>query len=96
MIHVLNLALGLLFYSYWLFLMPTLPNVLTVIVSSMAMASSVFLAIKLVMLNELCILCWSTHAINSRIFWSVMANLVLGGNSNNSGNKKKIKTIKRV
>ncbi|OEU22238.1 hypothetical protein FRACYDRAFT_267199 [Fragilariopsis cylindrus CCMP1102] len=96
-LDVPNAALGLLFYSYWLFLMPTLPNVLTVIVSSMAMASSVFLAIKLVMLNELCILCWSTHAINSRIFWSVMANLVLGGNNNNSSsNKKKIKTIKRV
>ena len=92
-----NSALGLLFYSYWLFLMPTLPNVLTIIVSSMAMASSVFLAIKLVILNELCILCWSTHVINSRLFWSVMANLVLGGNNNNSSsNKKKIKSIKRV
>jgi len=90
-----NAALGLVFYSYWLFLMPVLPNALTLTVSSMAMASSVFLAIRLVILKELCLLCWSTHVVNSRLFWSVMSNLVLGGN-NNSSTVKKQKIVKRL
>ena len=88
-------ALGLVYYSYWLFIGPLLPSALTVCISSMAMASSVFLAIKLVILKELCLLCWSTHVINSRLFWSAVANLVLGG-SGGRATKKKGKVIKRV
>jgi hypothetical protein len=60
----------------------------------MAMASSVFLAIKLLLLGELCILCWSTHAINSRLYWSVITNLVLGRSGGATKTKRKI--IKRV
>mmetsp|Transcript_8088 Transcript_8088/g.15986 ORF Transcript_8088/g.15986 Transcript_8088/m.15986 type:complete len:155 (-) Transcript_8088:1270-1734(-) len=94
-LDVPNAALGLVYYSYWLFLGPLLPSTLTVCISSMAMASSVFLAIKLVILKELCLLCWSTHVINSRLFSSVVANLILGGNSGRA-TKKKEKVIKRV
>eukprot|EP00536_Pseudo-nitzschia_multiseries_P004091 jgi/Psemu1/187286/e_gw1.66.83.1 len=93
-LDVPNAALGFLYYSYWLFLGPLLPSALTVGVSAMAMSSSLFLAIKLVILKELCILCWSTHVINSRLFWSVMANLVLG--RSDRGRRKKEKVIKRV
>mmetsp|Transcript_8676 Transcript_8676/g.25657 ORF Transcript_8676/g.25657 Transcript_8676/m.25657 type:complete len:166 (+) Transcript_8676:176-673(+) len=87
-----NAALGFVYYSYWLIFAPLFPSAVTVGVSAMAMSSSIFLAIKLIILKELCILCWSTHVINSRLFWSVMANLVFGG----SGRGKKEKSIKRV
>ena len=85
---MLVLRIGLIYYSYWLFLTKLFPVPVTILVSSLAMASSVFLAIKLLILGELCVLCWSTHVINARLFWSVVANLVLGG--------KKQKVIKRV
>jgi len=72
-----------------------MPKQLTIFASTMAMASSVFLAIKLVVLGELCVLCWSTHVINSRLFWCVVANLILGGGSA-AATKTKKKVIKRV
>lgn len=94
LLDVPNAALGLVYYSYWLFLAKSVPSPITIFISSMAMASSIFLAIKLVLLGELCILCWSTHVINSRLYWSVITNLVLGGRG--AASKPKKKMIKRV
>mmetsp|Transcript_671 Transcript_671/g.1469 ORF Transcript_671/g.1469 Transcript_671/m.1469 type:complete len:168 (-) Transcript_671:1207-1710(-) len=94
LLDVPNAALGFVYYSYWLFLSSSLPSSVTIFASIMAMASSIFLAIKLVLLNELCLLCWTTHVINSRLFWSVLANLVFGGKGGAA--KKKEKIIKRI
>jgi uncharacterized membrane protein len=71
-----NAALGVLYYSFWLFLMPLLPKQLNFLASTAAMSSSVFLATRLVILKELCILCWSTHAINARLWWSAFSTFV--------------------
>ena len=37
-------------------------------IASGAMSASVFLAFRLTQLKELCVLCWSTHAINLSLF----------------------------
>jgi len=37
--------------------------------SSSALMASIFLAIRLTQLRELCVLCWSTHLINSSLFY---------------------------
>ncbi len=42
--------------------------------ASLAMSSSVFLAIQLLLLSELCILCWSTHVINARLWWGAYSS----------------------
>ena len=73
LLDVPNAALGLTFYLVWLTIMPKLPKVLTFVMASLAMASSVFLAIQLLILKELCVLCWSTHVINSRLWWSAFS-----------------------
>ena len=36
--------------------------------SFMSMASSIFLALRLTQLRELCIVCWTTHIINTTLF----------------------------
>lgn len=74
-LDVPNAALGLAFYLVWLLVLPKLPKQLTFVVTSLAMLSSVFLAIQLMILKELCILCWSTHAINSRLWWNAFSTL---------------------
>ena len=83
---------GFVYYFFWLFLSKSFPSAVTILASSLAMTSSVFLAIRLLILGELCVLCWSTHVINARLFWSMVVNLVLGGGAK----KKKEKVIKRV
>ena len=91
LLDVPNAALGLVYYSFWLFVLPKLPKIATFVMSSLAMASSVFLAIQLLILKELCILCWSTHVINSRLWWSAFANLP-GGKGADDG-KAKVKFV---
>jgi hypothetical protein len=75
LLDVPNAALGVLYYLFWLLLSPLFPKEITFVVASLAMSSSVFLAIKLLILKELCILCWSTHLINSRLVWSAFSSL---------------------
>jgi hypothetical protein len=75
MLDVPNAALGLVFYLVWLVLLPKFPKLLTFVVVSLAMLSSVFLAIQLMLLKELCILCWSTHAINARLWWNAFSTI---------------------
>ena len=62
-----NAALGLIYYHIVLLLSNTLPSKLIFAISVGAMSASVFLAIRLVQLNELCILCWTTHIINTTL-----------------------------
>jgi hypothetical protein len=63
------------------------------IVSSLAHSSSVFLAIQLLTLNELCLLCWLTHVVNTRLWFSAMARLGYVGSNPDKGKEKKIKQV---
>lgn len=66
-----NAALGLIHYMYLLTLRPFLPQSITYFMIVMAFASTVFLAYQLTfVLFELCILCWTTHVINTYNFYS--------------------------
>jgi uncharacterized membrane protein len=71
-----NAALGILYYS-WIILFVGMPgaffSVLNKIQTSMAMASSLFLAYQLTfVLKELCVLCWTTHLINAILFYNIV------------------------
>mmetsp|Transcript_22215 Transcript_22215/g.40029 ORF Transcript_22215/g.40029 Transcript_22215/m.40029 type:complete len:177 (-) Transcript_22215:94-624(-) len=71
-LDVPNAFLGLLYYSlvllfgssYFTTFMGYYSSMIMKLVSLAAMTTSVFLAYKLTTLRELCILCWTTHAIN--------------------------------
>jgi hypothetical protein len=102
MLDVPNAALGLVYYTVWLLILPKLPKtkLVTFVVSSLAMSSSVFLAIQLLILKELCILCWSTHVINARLWWNAFSTNFHGSSSasssskpNNKGGKANIKQV---
>lgn len=73
-----NAALGLVYYSIWLSVMPVFPKELKLFISSLAMLSSIFLAVKLLILSEMCVLCWSTHVINARLWWNAYSSFTLG------------------
>ena len=95
--HVLdvpNAAIGLVYYTYWLLLMPSFPKMLTCGVSSLAMMASVFLACRLLILKELCILCWTTHVINARLLWSAVVGVTKDkSSSSSSSGPAKIKRV---
>mmetsp|Transcript_21129 Transcript_21129/g.29389 ORF Transcript_21129/g.29389 Transcript_21129/m.29389 type:complete len:102 (-) Transcript_21129:1109-1414(-) len=70
--HVLdvpNAALGVVYYTYILTMSSVFPVLMTQIIASMALGSSLFLAYKLTILRELCILCWTTHVLNASLWW---------------------------
>jgi uncharacterized membrane protein len=90
-LDVPNAALGFIYYTFWLLVLPKMPPAITFGMSSLALMSSIFLAIQLLILKELCILCWSTHVINSRLWWCAMKMMKVG-----NGPTEKEKTIKRV
>ena len=75
MLDVPNAFLGALYYSYVILYSLGItssffPLGLTFFANCMAMASSVFLAYKLLVLKKLCLLCWTTHVLNfSLIFY---------------------------
>jgi Vitamin K epoxide reductase family len=72
LLDVPNALLGVIFYTYMLVLSSTLPKELTLFMTAMALASSIFLAFQLTfVVRELCILCWSTHVINSSLAWNL-------------------------
>jgi vitamin-K-epoxide reductase (warfarin-sensitive) len=85
-----NAALGILYYS-WILLFIDMPisllqRLLNPMIASAAMASSLFLAYQLTfVLKELCVLCWTTHVINTLLFY----NVVLRPNDKNVGGKRK-------
>lgn len=79
-----NAALGLTYYTIIFlaeqFLTKThLVKVLTVCLNSAAMSSSVFLAVKLIQLGELCLLCWTTHLLNTLLIVYYSRLLMKGG-----------------
>jgi uncharacterized membrane protein len=92
-LDVPNAALGVIYYTLWLLVLPRLPRAMTLVVSSSALASSVFLAIQLLILKELCILCWSTHVINTRLWFSAMAGAGYFGRGRAASKEKKIKRV---
>jgi uncharacterized membrane protein len=76
-LDVPNAALGVVLYTYRLLLEKTFPP-LTKILTVSAFASTVFLAYQLTfVLNDLCLLCWSIHVINT----TIMYKMVKGGSS---------------
>jgi vitamin-K-epoxide reductase (warfarin-sensitive) len=68
-----NAGLGVLYYSFMvqsLMFSTQRKNWLSNLLVAGAMASSIFLAYQLTfVIYELCILCWSTHAINTFLFY---------------------------
>jgi hypothetical protein len=99
MLDVPNAALGVVYYTVWLLVLPKLPQSMTLLFATAALSSSIYLAIQLIRLNELCLLCWSTHVVNTRLWFSAMTQMGYFGNpitSHSVNNKSKEKTIKRV
>lgn len=75
LLDVPNAALGILYYTWHLLLSPyDQLQPLTDFFTVAAFGSSVFLAYQLTfVIAELCVLCWSTHVINSILlyrFWT--------------------------
>ena len=75
LLDVPNAALGFTYYTI-VFLAETflttnteIINICIIILNSCAMASSIFLATKLIILGELCLLCWTTHLLNSLLLF---------------------------
>ena len=84
-----NAALGLIHYMYLLTLRPFLPPSLTYFMIVMAFASTVFLAYQLTfVLFELCILCWTTHVINTYNFYSYFFTKSNTSNTSSATKKK--------
>ena len=95
LLDVPNAFIGLVYYTYWLALRPIFPAPLTAMVSTLAMMASFFLAYKLLVLHELCILCWSTHIINLRLLLRAYVTVGEGSKSKEPVIKEPPK-IKRI
>jgi len=88
-LDVPNALLGSIYYFYMLTLSSYLPRELTYFAMMAAFGSSVFLAYQLTfVVKELCILCWSTHVINTTLAW-----ILLGPNSSKTSLTTKKKSI---
>jgi uncharacterized membrane protein len=72
LLDVPNAVLGCIYYFYILFLATLFPLEFMQFMAVAAFSSSVFLAYQLTfVVMELCLLCWSTHVINSLLAWNV-------------------------
>jgi vitamin-K-epoxide reductase (warfarin-sensitive) len=72
LLDVPNAMLGTIYYAYLLFFanMRNTPSAVTSLMIGVAFSSSVFLAYQLsFVVRELCILCWSTHVINTTLLY---------------------------
>lgn len=84
-LDVPNALLGSLHYFYLLVLEPHSPPPLTSIAVAAAFWSTVFLAYQLTfVVFELCIVCWSTHVINTYVMYKTF----FGASSGGSGKEK--------
>ena len=84
-LDVPNAVLGSIYYFYMLTLSSYLPRELTYFMTLAAFSSSVFLAYQLTfVVKELCLLCWSTHVINS-----TLAGNLFGQDNRSSAKQKK-------
>ena len=88
MLDVPNAFLGLLYYSAiftiesFIYHLPSIVEsmrYITFAFNSLAMSSSIYLAWKLIMLQELCILCWTTHLLNTLLLVHYGKRLLKGG-----------------
>jgi uncharacterized membrane protein len=96
-LDVPNAALGLAYYALWLSLLaPFFPKSIRLVVASLAMSSSVFLATRLILLSELCVLCWSTHIINARLWWDAFSSVRQSTSDHSMGIDRGTAKIKRV
>jgi uncharacterized membrane protein len=84
-----NAALGAVYYLYQLVFSRLLPFPITLLGALAAFSSSVFLAYHLTIIKELCILCWSTHVINTFLLYDTAVHLP---KRLDSGSFKKTKT----
>jgi uncharacterized membrane protein len=84
-----NAALGFIHYMYLLILRPYMPRNVTYFMIIMAFASTVFLAYQLTfVLFELCVLCWTTHVINTYNFYSYFFAKTPASSSSTATKKK--------
>jgi len=84
-----NAALGLFHYTVMLFWKDALPGPLLQFEVLVSFASTVFLAYQLTfVVPELCVLCWSTHVINTYVLYR--------GFFSKRKQSSSMKTIKRV
>ena len=93
-LDVANAVLGALYYTYvMLYSMQITSSIfplgLTFFANTMAMASSVFLAYKLLVLKKLCLLCWTTHVLNFSLIVYYGRKLFGAKGDAASGDKKK-------
>ena len=56
---------------------------LNMIISTLAMASSLFLGRKLFILQEICVVCITTHAVNTVLFYRSIMEIIRGGKVKN-------------
>lgn len=80
-LDVPNAVLGAVYYTYIILfevLVLPLPLGLTFFATCMAMASSIFLACKLIILKKLCLLCWTTHVLNFLLIVHYGGRLIFG------------------
>ena len=92
-LDVPNAFLGALYYTYVILYSlgitsSIFPLGLTFFANVMAMASSVFLAYKLLVLKKLCLLCWTTHVLNFSLI-VYYGRKMFGTRSNGEKSKKK-------
>jgi len=72
-LDVPNALLGAVYYSYLLLLVGIMPPLVTDLIVTAAMSSTVLLAYQLTfVVKELCILCWSTHVINTLLLYKLV------------------------
>lgn len=87
--HILDIPngiLGMIYYTYILMryisiaMSPMLFRpLLNFVISALAMASSLFLGRKLLILKEICVVCLTTHAINTTLFYRSIREISRAG-----------------
>lgn len=68
-----NALIGVLYYTYMLVLRGYVPSLTTKLAASMAFLTTIFLAYHLTFtVKELCLVCWTTHVLNTLLWYNVM------------------------
>ena len=92
--HILDIPngiLGIIYYTYMfvryiifhddqssIILRTLFTPYLNLIISTLAMASSLFLGRKLFILKEICVVCMTTHAVNTVLFYRSIMEIIRG------------------
>ncbi len=75
-LNVPNTVLGLIYYGLLLLFGASLHPWASLSAASTAMGTSIFLAYTMIVLKELCILCWATHVINSLLLYKIASSYI--------------------